>query len=149
PICARQPLRRPTMPDTHPVYALIPACGTDSDAEFALMTQARQLAEQRGGVSHVILAGTRTDDVLARARAAGLDHAWHIAVPMDLQTHQYVDVFAATLEAPALAEGLRNALILVMASADNEALAGALAARLGGTPLGRCTGFTFASPTDV
>ena len=135
------------MSDTRPVYALIPACGTDSNAESALMAQARQLAAQRDGISHVIVAGACIDNVLAQAHAAGLDHAWHIAVSANLQTHQLVDAFAAALEASTLAEGLRNALVLVLAGTDNEAFAGALAARLSGIPLGRCTGFTFVSPT--
>lgn len=131
------------MADTRPIYALIPACGADADAELALMTQVRKLADQRGEAAHVVLAGPSTDTTLAQTHAAGMDHAWHISTPATMQTHQYVDVFATALQTPDLASGLRNALLLVIATPDNEAFAGALAARLGGAPLGRCTGFDF------
>ncbi|CAM4311794.1 Electron transfer flavoprotein alpha/beta-subunit N-terminal domain-containing protein [Bordetella tumbae] len=137
------------MPDNRPIYALIPACGTDVDAELALMAEARKLADQRGGHAHVVMAGSATEHALAQARAAGLDHAWHIATPVGLQVHQYVDVFATALQTPGLADGLREALVLVIANPDNEALAGALAARLGGAPLGRCTGFAFDEPSGI
>lgn len=137
------------MPDNRPIYALIPACGTDIHAELALMAEARKLADQRGGHAHVVMAGSGTEHTLAQARAAGLDQAWHIATPVGLQVHQYVDVFATALQTPGLAEGLREALVLVIANPDNEALAGALAARLGGAPLGRCTGFVFDPPSGI
>lgn len=63
-------------------------------------------------------------------------HAW-------VQTLQYVDLFASALQSEALAGLLPSALMLVGAQADNEAFAGALAARLGAVPLGRCTELEF------
>src|SRR5690606_38066867 len=108
-----------------------------------------KLADQRGGHAHVVMAGSGTKHALAQAQAAGLDHAWHIATPVALQVHQYVDLFATALQMPGLVEGLREALTLVIASPANEALAGALAARLGGAPLGRCAGFAFVEPSGI
>lgn len=137
------------MPDTRSIYALILVSGVDMEAERALMAQARVLAEQRGGQAHVVVASPLKDVALEQARSAGIDHLWHIPATATLQTHQYVDLFCAALRAPGLAEGLHDALILVISNPDNETFAGALAARLGAAPLGRCTAFEFDSPTGL
>jgi len=137
------------MSHTPTILALIPACGNDA-ADRALMSQARQLADQCGGSAHAVLAGpaSASEAALACARAAGLDQAWFIATQPDaLQTQQYVDLFAGAFQdedlAAALAAALPQALMLVAAGSDNEAFAGALAARLDIAPLGRCTSFEF------
>jgi electron transfer flavoprotein alpha subunit len=134
------------MSNTPTILALIPACGNDATTDRALMSQARQLADQRGGSAHAVLAGpaSTSEAALACAQAAGLDQAWFIATQADaLQTQQYVDLFASALQADGLAALLPRALMLVAAGPDNEAFAGALAARLDAAPLGRCTSFEF------
>ncbi len=110
--------------------------------------------------AHVLLAGppTARAAALADAQAAGVDQAWFIPTPSAIaqtptptptpmqtqtQTQQYVDLFTSALQSDALAGLLPSALMLVDAQADNEAFAGALAARLGATPLGRCTELEF------
>lgn len=133
------------MSHTPTILALIPACGNDA-ADRALMNQARQLADQGGGPALAVLAGpaSSSETALACAQAADLDQAWFIATPPDaLQTQQYVDLFACALQNDDLAALLPHALMLVAAGPDNEAFAGALAARLDAAPLGRCTSFEF------
>jgi len=132
------------MSGTSTILALIPACGDPSAP--ALMRQARQLADRCGGSAHAILAGppSGAEAALAAARAAGVDQAWLITTSgEDLQTQQYVDLYAATLQIGQLAALLPHALMLVAAHPDNEAFAGGLAAHLGATPLGRCASFEF------
>lgn len=134
------------MSDTHYLLALIPGYDADAAAGRALMDQARQLADRCGGTAHALLAAppSARDAALASAQAAGLDHAWFIPTPSDaLQAQQYVDLFACALRADGLAALLPHALLLVAAQPDNEAFAGALAARLDAAPLGRCTDLEF------
>lgn len=134
------------MSDTHTLVALVPGCGADPAAERALMDQARRLADGCGGSAHALLAGPAAARVtaLAAAQQAGLDHAWFIPTPSDtLQAQQYADLFANALQSGGLAPRLPGALMLVAAHPDNEACAGALAARVGAAPLGRCTALAF------
>lgn len=133
------------MSSSRPIYALIPACGRDPEAELALMAHTRALADQRGGTAHALIAGLAPDcdQALTQARAVGLDHAWQIITVAGLQPLQYVDVYASAMQTPGLVNGFNDALFLVFANPDNESFAGALAARVGGTPLGRCTRFEF------
>jgi electron transfer flavoprotein alpha subunit len=131
------------MSDIPAILALIPGCGQDPAADRALMSHARQLADRCGGSAHAVLAGPpdAREAALAVARAAGLDHAWFIPAPSDaMQMQQYVDLFASALQADDFAARQRHAVMLVAAHSDNEAFAGALAARVDAMPLGRCTG---------
>jgi electron transfer flavoprotein alpha subunit len=126
--------------------ALIPSHDTDPATTRALMDHVRQLADGHGGKAHALLAGPSAahEPALTDALATSLDHVWFIPTPSAAtQTQQYVDLFASALQSDALAGLLPNALMLVSAQADNEAFAGALAARLDATPLGRCTELVF------
>ncbi|MER1966467.1 electron transfer flavoprotein subunit alpha/FixB family protein [Castellaniella sp. GW247-6E4] len=132
------------MSDTPSVLALIPACGRMPENDLAMMHQARRLADQRGGHAHALLAGPGSTAATAQAREAGLDHVWLIPDGgTDTQPHQYADLYAAALRTAALSSSLEHALLLIPAHPDNDACAGALAARISAAPLGRCSGFEF------
>ncbi len=128
------------------LLALIPACDTDPADGRALMQYVRRLADRRNAQAHAVLAGPAAARAaaLACAEAAGLDHAWFIPTPAaEPQVPQYVDLYASALQADGLAALLPQALMLVTAHPDHEACAGALAARLGAMPLGRCADLDF------
>lgn len=134
------------MSNTPTVLALIPGCGEKPGDAVALMNLALRLADRHGGAAHAVLAGppAAREAALADARAAGLDQAWFIDTASDcLQMQQYVDLYAHALQAGGPAALPASALMLVIAQPDNEAFAGALAARLGAAPLGRCNDLSF------
>lgn len=134
------------MSDTPTLLALVPDCGNDPAADRALMDHARRLADGCGGGAHAVLAGppAASEAAWSSARLAGLDHAWFIPAPSPApQPQQYADLFAGALQTEGLAARLPHALMLVAAHPDHEACAGALAARLGAVPLGRCAALEF------
>ncbi|RTZ41648.1 electron transfer flavoprotein subunit alpha/FixB family protein [Candidimonas sp. SYP-B2681] len=128
------------------IYALIHTGPAMAQADLAPLEAASELAKRCQGIANAVLVGADPDTAVERARALGMENVWVIsnpAWPQPLQTQQLTDVFAAALASGNSLPCTPDTVFLLAAGAVGEEIAGRLAARLNGVPLGKIKQFEF------